>query len=76
MFKAMFHFNDATIGKLYLISLTCNVPQLQANNSVVVPVKHLEGKVHPNCGPVVLAEELMDIALDDGCLSCAKFSYH
>ena len=29
-------------------SLTCNVPQLQSNGRIVIPVEHLECKVHSN----------------------------
>lgn len=57
-------------------SLTSNVPKLETDNSVVVPVEDLEGKVHPNGGTVMLTEELVNITLDDGGLPSTKFSNH
>lgn len=47
------------------LNLTCNVPQLEADHSVVVPVEHLKGKVNPNGGTVMLTEELVDVTFDD-----------
>lgn len=45
---------------------TCYVPQLEPDHSVIVPLQHLQGEVHPDGGPVVLGEDLVDVPLDDG----------
>lgn len=54
--------------------LTRDVPQLQAHQRPTVPVEDLEGEVHPDGGPVVLGEELVDVALDDAGLAHAEFA--
>lgn len=45
--------------------LTRNIPELQPHHSLSIPVQHLQSKVHPDGGPVVGGEVLVDIALDD-----------
>lgn len=54
--------------------LTRDVPQLQAHQRPAVPVEDLEGKVHPDGGPVVLGEELVHVALDDAGLAHAELA--
>ena len=54
--------------------LTRDVPQLQAHQRPAVPVEDLESEVHPDGGPVMLGEELVDVALDDAGLAHAKFA--
>lgn len=52
--------------------LSGNVPELQADYRIGVPVEHLQGKVNANGGTIVLAKELMYIALDEGRLASAQ----
>lgn len=54
--------------------LTRDVPQLQAHQRPAVPVEDLEGEVHPDGGPVVLGEELVDVAFDDAGLAHAELA--
>lgn len=52
--------------------LTCDVPQLQPDQRLAVPVDDFEGKVHADRRPVVLREELVHVALDDAGLADAQ----
>lgn len=45
---------------------TGDVPQLQPHHCLVIPLEHFEGEVHSDGGPVVLREDLVDVALYDG----------
>lgn len=45
---------------------TCYVPHLQPDHGVLVPLHDLQGEVHADGGSVVMGEDLMDVALDDG----------
>lgn len=54
---------------------TCNVPQLKAH-SLLVPVEHFEGEVHPDGGSVVGAEVVMDIPFDDAGLPDPEVPNH
>jgi len=47
---------------------------LEAYDGVLVPVNDFKGKVNADGGPVVLREELMDVALDDGRFTRAQLS--
>lgn len=56
---------DSSWGKGFSSVLTCNIPELQSYHSLSIPVQHLQSKVHPDGGPVVGGEVLVDITLDD-----------
>ena len=47
---------------------------MQAYDGVLVPVNDFEGKVDADGGPVVLREELVNVAFDDGCLARTQLS--
>lgn len=47
-----------------VISLpTCDVPQLQSHDRLVIPIEEFEGEVDSDGGSVMLWEYLMDITL-------------
>lgn len=56
--------------------VTCNIPELESDDGARVPVDDLECEVDADGSSVVLGEELVHIALNDGCLACAKLSDH
>lgn len=69
----MMQFNNSVMNensqkeRLWVgVRQTCYVPQLQPDHSVPVPLKHLQGEVHPDGAPVVLGEHLLNVPLDDG----------
>lgn len=51
---------------------TCNVPQLESDHRVTVPLQHLQGEVHADGCAVMLGEDLVHVALDDGGLAHAE----
>lgn len=52
-------------GAEWRLPPTCDVPQLQSDQSFAVPVDDFEGEVDPDRRPVVLREKLVHVALDD-----------
>lgn len=56
---------DGLWGKGFSSILTRNIPELQPYHSLSIPAQHLQGKVHPDGGPVVGGEVLVDITFDD-----------
>jgi hypothetical protein len=55
--------------------LTSDIPKLEAHNRLGIPVDHLEGKVHSDCGLVVHREDVVDVTLDDRGLTGANVAY-
>jgi hypothetical protein len=49
---------------------------LESDDCVLVPGEHFEGEVDADGGPVVLREELVHVALDDGRFARAQLSDH
>lgn len=54
---------------------TCDVPQLKTD-CLLVPVENFKGKIHSDCSPVVGAEVVMHVALDDAGLANSEVSNH
>ena len=54
--------------------LTRDVPQLQANQGVFIPVYDFECKVYADRRSVVIREELVHVSLDEGGLACRQFA--
>lgn len=51
---------------------TGDVPQLQPHHRLVIPTEHLEGEIHADGGAVMLGEDVVHVALDDGSLADAQ----
>lgn len=54
---------------------TCDVPQLQSDR-LLVPAENFERKIHPDRGPVVGAEVVVHVALDDAGLANPQVPNH
>lgn len=52
--------------------LTGNVPQLQSHHRLVIPIDHFEGEIYSDGGAVMLGENLVHVARNDGGLPDAK----
>lgn len=51
---------------------TGDVPQLQPHHRLVIPIEHFEGEIHADGGAVMLGEDVVHVALDDGSLADAQ----
>lgn len=67
---------DGLRGKGFSSVLTRNIPELQPNHSLSIPAQHLQGKVHPDGGPVVGGEVLVDITFDDAGFAYSQVADH
>lgn len=55
---------------------TCDIPELQPHQGLAVPVDDFEREIHADGGPVVLGEELVDVALDNAGFAHAQLPDH
>lgn len=58
------------------VVLTGDVPQLEADDGARVPVQHFEREVHSDGGSVMMRENLVHVAPDDGRLPYTQVPYN